>query len=52
VRALRGGTHPGKKLRVYPGVYHEPHNDLGHEQVVADIKEWLERVTGNGAPAR
>jgi alpha-beta hydrolase superfamily lysophospholipase len=30
-----------KTLRVYPDVYHEPHNDLGHEQVAADVKEWL-----------
>jgi alpha-beta hydrolase superfamily lysophospholipase len=31
-------------LRIYPGVRHEPHNDLGHEQVAADILEWLPRV--------
>jgi alpha-beta hydrolase superfamily lysophospholipase len=30
-----------KTLRVYPGGYHEPHNDIDHEQVVADIGEWL-----------
>jgi alpha-beta hydrolase superfamily lysophospholipase len=30
-----------KTLRIYPGVYHEPHNDLGHEQVATDVKEWL-----------
>jgi len=35
-----------KTLQVYPGVLHEPHNDLGHEQVAADIVEWLDRVTG------
>ncbi len=33
--------HADKTLRVYPGVYHEPHNDLGHEQVAADVTEWL-----------
>jgi alpha-beta hydrolase superfamily lysophospholipase len=33
--------HSDKTLRVYPGVHHEPHNDLGHEQVAADVKEWL-----------
>jgi alpha-beta hydrolase superfamily lysophospholipase len=37
---------PDKKLRIYPGVYHEPHNDLGHEQAAADVKEWLAHLTG------
>jgi len=32
-------------LHVYPGVRHEPHNDLGHEQVAADITEWLAHLT-------
>ena len=35
-------------LHVYPGVRHEPHNDLGHEAVAADVIEWLGRVTGPG----
>jgi alpha-beta hydrolase superfamily lysophospholipase len=30
-----------KTLHVYPDVRHEPHNDLGHEQVAADISEWV-----------
>ena len=33
-----------KTLRVYPDVCHEPHNDLGHEQVAADVTEWLARL--------
>jgi alpha-beta hydrolase superfamily lysophospholipase len=32
---------PDKTLRIYPSVHHEPHNDLGHEQVASDVKEWL-----------
>jgi alpha-beta hydrolase superfamily lysophospholipase len=32
-----------KTLRTYPGGYHEPHNDIDHEKVVADIREWLDR---------
>jgi len=32
-------------LRVYPGVRHEPHNDLGHEQVAADVIDWLAHLT-------
>ncbi len=35
-----------KTLRIYPGVHHEPHNDLGHEQVAADVRAWLARLTG------
>ncbi len=33
--------HEGKAMRVYPGVCHEPHNDLDHEQLAADVAEWL-----------
>lgn len=36
--------HRDKTLRIYPGVHHEPHNDLGHEQVAADVKQWLAHV--------
>jgi len=32
-----------KELRVYPGGFHEPHNDLDRAQVVQDLEEWLER---------
>ena len=27
----------------YAGGYHEPHNDLNHEQVTADLENWLSR---------
>ncbi|MBN2204017.1 MAG: lysophospholipase [Thermoleophilia bacterium] len=36
-------------LKVYPDVCHEPHNDLGHEQVAADVVAWLGRVVGTQA---
>jgi alpha-beta hydrolase superfamily lysophospholipase len=42
-------AYPDKTLRIYPGVYHEPHNDVGHEQVVADVKEWLAHLAGASA---
>jgi alpha-beta hydrolase superfamily lysophospholipase len=49
-KALAAATSAGSvTLRTYPGVYHEPHNDLDHEVVVADVREWLGRVTA--APA-
>jgi len=32
-----------KTLRVYPGVYHEPHNDLEPEHLVEDVSKWLAR---------
>ena len=33
----------GPELKIYPGARHEPHNDLGAEQVFADLASWLER---------
>jgi alpha-beta hydrolase superfamily lysophospholipase len=30
-----------KTLRTYPGVRHEIHNDLGREQVLAEVADWL-----------
>lgn len=33
--------HPDKKLIVYPGGYHELHNDLDQAQMLADLSEWL-----------
>ena len=42
-------SHPGKRLHIYPGVRHEPHNDFGHEQVAADVAAWLASLTGGRA---
>jgi len=38
------GAIPGadKELKVYAGGYHEPHNDLEHERVLADVASWLD----------
>lgn len=33
---------PDKKLIIYPGGYHESHNDLHKEQMLADLESWLE----------
>lgn len=30
-----------KTLNVYAGAHHEPHNDIGHEKVAADIAAWV-----------
>jgi len=35
---------PDKTLHVYPDVHHEPHNDLDHEQLAADVAEWLRHI--------
>lgn len=40
--------HADKTLRVYPGVLHEPHNDLGHSQLAADIAHWLDQLAEKG----
>ena len=31
-----------KTLKIYPGSYHEPHNDLDRNQVMNDVIEWLD----------
>ena len=31
-----------KTLKIYPGGYHEPHNDLDRNQVMDDVVEWLD----------
>jgi alpha-beta hydrolase superfamily lysophospholipase len=31
-----------KTLRIYPGMLHEPLNELGREQVLSDVTAWLE----------
>lgn len=36
-------VHTDKELRVYPGGFHEPHNDLDKARVLQDVEEWLER---------
>ena len=44
VRALfQQAASTDKELRVYPGSYHEVHNDLDHAQMVSDLEEWLAR---------
>ncbi|RJR31519.1 MAG: alpha/beta hydrolase [Candidatus Latescibacterota bacterium] len=34
---------PDKTLLVYPGMYHELHNDVGRETVMSDLVRWIER---------
>jgi alpha-beta hydrolase superfamily lysophospholipase len=36
-------TATDKELLVYPGSYHEVHNDLDHQQLAADLEDWLAR---------
>lgn len=35
-----------KALHIYPDGMHEPHNDLDHQQVAADIRAWLDKHHG------
>jgi alpha-beta hydrolase superfamily lysophospholipase len=30
-----------KTVRIYPSMYHELHNDIDHEQVLVDVRNWL-----------
>ncbi len=36
-------TFPDKDLKIYPGSFHRPHDDLDHGQVVKDLEQWLEK---------
>lgn len=36
-----------KQIRIYPGGFHEPHNDLDRETVVTDVTGWLEERTAS-----
>ncbi|NEO98392.1 MAG: alpha/beta hydrolase [Symploca sp. SIO2E9] len=36
-------TFSDKEKREYPQVYHEIHNDLNYQQMLADLEDWLER---------
>ena len=36
-------TFPDKEMEIYPGSYHEAHNDLDYVQVMKDMAQWLER---------
>lgn len=35
--------HNNKERHVYEGGFHEPHNDIQHQQVTADILNWLDK---------
>ena len=43
VAAAHRGLGADVELRLYDGVYHEPHNDLEAARVLADVGAWLER---------
>lgn len=34
-----------KTLHIYAGTYHEPHNDVNHEEVLRTVAQWLDRHT-------
>jgi alpha-beta hydrolase superfamily lysophospholipase len=39
-------TSPVKQQKVYPNRFHEIYNDLGHEEVDTDLKEFLDSIHG------
>jgi alpha-beta hydrolase superfamily lysophospholipase len=43
VAAAQAGGAPDVELRLYVGGYHEPHNDLEADEVLADVGAWLAR---------
>ncbi len=40
-RLFEGASSPDKTLRIYPGLYHEVHNEPEQGQVLADVAAWL-----------
>ena len=42
-RLFEGMKCADKSLRIFPGGYHEPHNDLDHAVVLEDVAQWLDR---------
>lgn len=42
-RFFEGIQGADKSLRIVPGGYHEPHNDLDHAEVMDDVAQWIER---------
>ena len=38
-----GVTHADRERIEYDGYYHEVFNDLGKEQVLADVEAWVDR---------
>jgi alpha-beta hydrolase superfamily lysophospholipase len=39
---------PDKEIHEYTGGYHEPHNDIHHARVLADLESWLNRHLAAG----
>lgn len=44
-------THPDKTMHIYPGAFHEPHNDVHREEVLRDIAQWLQARVPPHPPA-
>lgn len=42
-RFFEGIAAADKSLRIYPDMFHELHNDIGHEAATTDVAEWLGR---------
>ena len=40
---MRLAPAPGSEARVYPGMFHEPLNELDRNRVLADLARWLDR---------
>ncbi len=47
---FQAAVSPDKTLKLYPGVFHETHNDLDREEVLTDIVSWLRLRTHPSHP--
>lgn len=41
IRFYNQVTAPDKRLKTYPGFFHEPMNEMGKDQVFEDIRSWI-----------
>lgn len=46
--SLPGQRVPGSALRVYPGLRHEIFNEPEHEEVFADVLQWIQAIARSG----
>ena len=46
---FEAAPHADKRLSIYPGTLHEPHNDLAHARVASDVIEWVGHLGAKGA---
>lgn len=50
LRLFSGLGSEDRTLLMLPGCFHEPHNDICHEELESRVIAWLDRMTASGDP--